>query len=138
MVRFYCVSGRHGRPVGVLYLLCIIIRHYNYVLQTVSCIRLLMNNGSCLKTGQHSIFVIIKKNTRMLDTLFINDFIDTMEQYFHYYNHNWQCNSVAQTKDLHSCDSAYINESKIFHLRHSLHIIIAVVYIFICLMKLRR
>ena len=34
--------------------------------------------GSCLKTGQHSIFVIRKKNkvnnTRMLDTLFSDDF----------------------------------------------------------------
>ena len=27
----------------------------------------------------------------MLDTLFIDDSIDIMEQYFHYYNHNnWQ------------------------------------------------
>ena len=43
-------------------------------------------SGSCLKTGQHSIFVITRKikNTRMLDTLFIDDFIDIMEQYFHY------------------------------------------------------
>ena len=43
--------------------------------------------GSCLKTGQHSIFLItykenLKNNTRMLDTLF-NDFIDIMDQYFH-------------------------------------------------------
>ena len=47
----------------------------------------------CLKTGQHSIFAIIRKinNTRMLDILFIDDSIDIMEQYFHYYNHNnWQ------------------------------------------------
>ena len=34
--------------------------------------------GSCLKTGQHSIFLIIRKiikktNTSMLDTLFIHD-----------------------------------------------------------------
>ena len=37
----------------------------------------------------------------MLDTLFIEDFIlDSMEEYFHFYNHNWQWNSVAQTKDL--------------------------------------
>ena len=36
----------------------------------------------------------------MLDTLFIEDFIDSMEQYFHFYNRNWQWNSVAQTKDL--------------------------------------
>ena len=44
-------------------------------------------DGSCLKTGQHSIFLIIsniKKNTRMLDTLLIDDFIDIMEQYVHY------------------------------------------------------
>ena len=41
----------------------------------------------------------------MLNTLFIDDFIDIMEQYFHYQNYNWQCNSVAQTKDLYSCDS---------------------------------
>ena len=64
--------------------------------------------GSLLKTGQHYIFVIIwkiKNNTRSLNTLFIDDFIDVMEQYFHYLNHNWQCNSVAQTKDLYSCDS---------------------------------
>ena len=35
--------------------------------------------GSCLKTGQHSIFVTIKiKNTRMLDTItiYIDGFID--------------------------------------------------------------
>ena len=25
-----------------------------------------------------------ENNTRILDTFFINDFIDTMEQYFHY------------------------------------------------------
>ena len=32
-----------------------------------------------------------KNNTRMLDTLFIEDFIDSMEEYFHFYNHNnWQ------------------------------------------------
>ena len=37
----------------------------------------------------------------MLNTLFIDDFIDAMEQYFHYQNYNWQCNSVAQTKDLY-------------------------------------
>ena len=29
-----------------------------------------------------------KNNTRILDTLFIDDFIDIMEQYFHYYNQN--------------------------------------------------
>ena len=45
--------------------------------------------GSCLKTGQHSIFVIIykenkKNNVRMLDTLFIEDFTDSMEEYFHF------------------------------------------------------
>ena len=43
-------------------------------------------NGSCSKIGQHSIFVINKKekiNTRIQDTLFIDDFIDIMEQYFH-------------------------------------------------------
>ena len=44
--------------------------------------------GSCLKMGQHFIFVIIKKkkkhNARNLDTLFIDGFIDIMEQYFHY------------------------------------------------------
>ena len=67
-------------------------------------------NGSCLKTGQHSIFVIIKiikNNTRILNTLFIAEFIEIMEQFFHYWNHNnLQCNSVAQTKDLYSCDAA--------------------------------
>ena len=31
-----------------------------------------------------------KNNIRMLDTLFIEDFIDSMEEYFHFYNHNWQ------------------------------------------------
>ena len=31
-----------------------------------------------------------KNYTRILDTLFIDDFIDIMEQYFRYYNHNWQ------------------------------------------------
>ena len=42
--------------------------------------------GSCLKKGQHSIFVIIRKikknNTGILDTLLINDFIDIINQYF--------------------------------------------------------
>ena len=50
-------------------------------------VNLIQNQGSCLKTGQHYVFVIIRKiknNTRMLDTLFIDDFIDIMEQYFHY------------------------------------------------------
>ena len=41
-----------------------------------------------------------KNNIRMLDTLFIEDFIDSMEQCFNFYNHNWRWNSVAQTKDL--------------------------------------
>ena len=66
--------------------------------------------GSCLKMGQHSIFVIIKiikNNTRILNTLFIAEFIEIMEQYFNYWNHNnLQCNLVAQTKDLYSCDAA--------------------------------
>ena len=40
-----------------------------------------LKRGSCLKRGQHFIFVIIrkikkKKNTRILDTLFIDYFID--------------------------------------------------------------
>ena len=44
--------------------------------------------GFCLKTGQHSFFFFCnykenkKNNTRMLDTLFIKDFIDIMEQCF--------------------------------------------------------
>ena len=41
-----------------------------------------------------------ENNIRMLDTLFIEDFIDSMEEHFHFYNHNWQWISVAQTKDL--------------------------------------
>ena len=53
------------------------------------------------------IIKIIKNNTRILNTLFIAEFIEIMEQYFHYWNHNnLQCNSVAQTKDLYSCDAA--------------------------------
>ena len=36
----------------------------------------------------------------MLDTLFIEDFIDSMRvMLVNFYNHNWQWNSVAQTKD---------------------------------------
>ena len=61
-----------------------------------------------MKTGQHSIFAIIRKinNARMLDTLFIDDSIDIMEQYFHYYNHNnWQ----LYTKNL---SSIFDTESK--------------------------
>ena len=48
--------------------------------------------GSCLKTGHFSNYNENKKNsTRMLDTLFIEDFIDSMEEYFHFWNHNyWQ------------------------------------------------
>ena len=41
--------------------------------------------GSCLKIGQHSIFVNIRKienNTRILDTLFIDDFTDIMVNIF--------------------------------------------------------
>ena len=61
--------------------------------------------GSCLNTGQHSIFVIIRKIKRiiyvpMLDTLFIENFIDSMVQHFLFWSHDWQWNSVAQTKDL--------------------------------------
>ena len=48
-------------------------------------------NGSCLKTGQHSIFIISYKENKkyirmygMLDILFIGYFKDIMEQYFHY------------------------------------------------------
>ena len=67
--------------------------------------------GSCLKTGQHSIFAIIRKinNTRMLDTLFIDDSIDIMEQYFQYYNHsNWQLliknlSSIFDTESKNIC-----------------------------------
>ena len=48
--------------------------------------KIIKGNGSCLKTGQQSIFLIIRQikenNTRMLDTLFIDDFIDNVEQYF--------------------------------------------------------
>ena len=41
--------------------------------------------GSCLKIGQHYIFVNIgkiKNNTRILDTLFIEDFTDIMVNIF--------------------------------------------------------
>ena len=49
-----------------------------------------------------------KKNTRMLDTLFIDDSLDIMEQYFHYYNHNWQLNiknlgSIFDTESKNIC-----------------------------------
>ena len=48
--------------------------------------------GACLKTSQHFFFCnykIEKNNARMLDTLFfVDDFIDIVEQYFHYYNQN--------------------------------------------------
>ena len=67
--------------------------------------------GSCLKRGQHFIFAITRKinNTRMLDTLFIDDSIDIMEQYFHYYNHNnWQLyiknlSSIFDTESKNIC-----------------------------------
>ena len=53
-----------------------------------------------LKAGHHSIFLIERKirnnNTRMLNTLFIDYFVDIMKQYFPCYNHNWRCNSVTQ------------------------------------------
>ena len=39
-----------------------------------------------------------KNNTRMLDTLFIDDFIDIMEQFFLYYNHDWQCKKLNTTE----------------------------------------
>ena len=34
----------------------------------------------------------------MLDTLFINGFIDIMEHYFLYYNHDWQCKKLNTTE----------------------------------------
>ena len=45
--------------------------------------------GSCLKTGQHTIFVIIRKIKRIIHvcwipSLFIEDFTDSMEEYFHF------------------------------------------------------
>ena len=38
--------------------------------------------GSCSKIGQYK--ENKKNNTRMLDTIFIEDFIDSMEEYFHF------------------------------------------------------
>ena len=35
----------------------------------------------------------------MLDTLFSEDFLEIMEQYFHYYNHNWQWKKLNTTKE---------------------------------------
>ena len=35
----------------------------------------------------------------MLDTLFIDYFIDILEQYFHYWNHNWQCKELNTTEE---------------------------------------
>ena len=43
--------------------------------------------GSCLKTGQHSIFVIIRKIKKLMHVCWIpqiDDFIFIMERYFHY------------------------------------------------------
>ena len=43
--------------------------------------------GSCLKTGQQSIFVIIRKILKLIHVCWIpqiDDFIFIMEQYFHY------------------------------------------------------
>ena len=43
--------------------------------------------GSCLKTGQHSIFVFIRKIKKLIHVCWIpqiDDFIFIMEQYFHY------------------------------------------------------
>ena len=34
----------------------------------------------------------------MLDTLFIDNFIDIMEQYFLYWNHDWQCKKLNTTE----------------------------------------
>ena len=34
----------------------------------------------------------------MLDTLFTEDFLDMMEQYFNYYNHNSKCKKLNTTK----------------------------------------
>ena len=72
--------------------------------------------GSCLKTGQHSILCNYKenkKNTRMLDTLFIDDSIDIMEQYFHYYNHNWQLyiNNLGSIFDTESKNIYFIGSN---------------------------
>ena len=47
--------------------------------------RIIILIGSCLKIGQHSIFVNIgkiKNNTRILDTLFTEDFTDIMVNIF--------------------------------------------------------
>ena len=56
-----------------------LLRNSNFILLN------LCFTGSCLKIGQHSIFVNIRKiknNTRILDTLFIDDFTDIMVNIF--------------------------------------------------------
>ena len=40
-----------------------------------------------------------ENDTRMLSTLFIDDFVDIMEQYSHYYNHNWQYKKLNTTEE---------------------------------------
>ena len=58
-------------------------------------------SGTCLKTGQHFIFVIIRKmkNKKQYTyvgygTLIIDAFIEIIEQYFLYWNHDWQCKKL--------------------------------------------
>ena len=55
----------------------------------IACHSLIANKpaGSCLKTGQQSIFVIIRKIKKLIHVCWIpqiDDFIFIMEQYFHY------------------------------------------------------
>ena len=87
----------HVNAARQLYFLNLARNHLDCALQIVRLHQRLQTQvtgyntpfGSCLKTGHHSIFVISykenkKNNTRMLDTLFIEDFTDNMEEYFHF------------------------------------------------------
>ena len=40
----------------------------------------------------------------MLDTLFIDDFMDIMEKYFLYMNHDWQCKKLNATEKLNTTE----------------------------------
>ena len=72
-------GGGGFRPITVM---CN-IRLINLIVQSVK-----RKVGSCLKTGQHSIFVIIRKIKRIIYVCWIpyllEDFIDSMEKCFHF------------------------------------------------------
>ena len=90
-------NGSQGSSQGLprrhhFYMLCnfiFIIEHLivRWPKKTGEMLNVFKNIGSCLKTGQHSILVIIRKIKKLIHVCWIpqiDDFIFIIEQYFHY------------------------------------------------------